>query len=902
MCTVKTLLLCRVNPIKRGKNAYSEVYKDMYAGKAGKGKRYISLGNVDSFSLYPTIQGGPDSSHWFSGIYEDRKDIIFETKSDRSYHPIHLVANRQYDDTEETHTPFCIVTLLYGIKAKTCEGPLSFYEKQIEDIITDFKGKETNFPVYEIYNAVNICNAAIIWYTNDLLRTLKIVNQFGLSGHARKSFTLVGFAMNRSGEIEQKAISALQNSQDNARYYARIQGTIRDPDKYKKMLSEMKKVPDDPECGQTKDYTVFGQSDFSISLLGWKGEAFAKLLIVYLQQSELIASACWEIHTELMDKLNETGGPAEEPYSLLDQLLCSYQKIVDNYPAVKDFTWFGAFYELLCVHANIDRHPILHGPSSLFCEFLSIIYFYLADQNPATQEMLERSRATMQEVVRAWSVLTDQLLRIDDFTFHGFGNGSVLYNTLPECALDFYHAFLQRIVKMLVDIDHDNGRANLRSKYKYDFVMLPELKQGVSIQPILDVDAPSKREEGVKRQLWPQKQVYIVYFPVETVFSPLDFFAKLLHECFHHFGDTFRLREKRIDYICKYLAAEIMQSMDGKWDIKRTHTDIFCDPSVSDYIYTCLREQFIEEENEPNEDELKFYLAQGFETLNLCENEEKLRSIQATQIVSDFIEAIPEWDYYSGESVRLLPSINSILRIDGLQTLYKEGLKDIVFSSRLNKGQVKKALEFSESIRMSTPRVESPDLISDELIESCILYFKECYADLMMLLLLRLDARTYINFFSEDIQQALSNYRSACNTGTDVDRQIAAQEIASLSQRIAVVLSAYNYTEPIAQDPLVKDTIHEIVTGLKKPEYAPNLDNNICLFIPPMNALEAISNYLCEVVKEFKQFWESNKPENDALRSELNSIQTAFMKIFRNGEFLSNRFFEIISEYTSHAE
>lgn len=69
----------------------------------------------------------------------------------------------------------------------------------------------------------------------------------------------------------------------------------------------------------------------------------------------------------------------------------------------------------------------------------AIHYFKEAAKNKSVSEMLRRSLPSIQEFLRNWSDLTDQLLRIDDLVFHGFGNNSALSMTLPECALDFYH-------------------------------------------------------------------------------------------------------------------------------------------------------------------------------------------------------------------------------------------------------------------------------------------------------------------------------------------------------------------------------------------------------------------------------------------------------------------------------
>lgn len=910
---VKTVLLCKVKPdVIRKANAkkeqgvyndaqknflnqcdsYPEIYRDVYRGPHGDALRFISVGNADAFSIYDTIPEEELNSslqresacNWFSKLYADKQEIILNTREHINYHPIHLVSNAQKVSSiakmDYRTFPFCIVTLIYGIRDTdnaSIGSMRSSYEVAISEFLKEEADKNSE-TIYEIYNAVNICDAAIIWYSQDIPETLQLSAKLTEKKFARKTFTLIGFQMDPySGLISGSVYNAIMRKDQS--YYARVQGSIRNLQEYRSIRNAILGIHGQ---GQAKDYLICGQSDFSILLPGIRSWQLVNLLKFFMDRNNScrIAEACWDIHTELM--YEDSCSQAET--ALISQILynnsnviCNNSEQIDNekfpnivpileqiyqdcqkLPAeIKAYPWFGAFYEQLNVHATIDQHPILHGPSFLVYGLakIAVSYFQQAQANPAVKAMLRKSLPSIQQFIRSWTDLTDQILRIDDLVFHGFGNNAALSTTLPECALDFYHAFLLKCVDFLVLVDEKDGRCvgNDRRNYKYDFLLLPELHQGVCIEQMFDTDCLNRSfESNDRRLLWPLEQAYLVKFPIETVFSPDSFFMSLMHECFHYFGDAGRLRADRTDYICAFMSAWISSyfGISGK--------DASC-KSFFKAIYYCLKFGFQNNNPEPN----------GSETKKILEN--SLRELFTAEGLDLLLKMAPEVNTLTFSRQSML-----VKWADGANAL---GTMQSAFSAQ---------------------KINS-DL--DSITSDCLYYFKECYADYKMILLLGLKPSEYLKLFETiaatmdsnaqlirdaqriaivlaacsetevpDFEQkqllsALSRYKQHLNG------RFSSSEITVLSQFIDIVtacmLSLTDKSQPLSLD---KDA-----------------DSKYLIAIHPPVVLMYVLDYLKATSRAIHSLYSNPEIQEEAL-----DIRDDYDFFFRKGNFLCNRYFSII--------
>lgn len=946
--TAKTLLLCRINPAHNQPESqftnYQDQYNTCYCGeKDSNGSRYISLGNIDMFCLYDTVPNERISNpDWFSDLYQDRKKIIWETSPYKCYHPIHLVANQVYNSKAKATTPFCVVTLIYGIntdqRKENDSNRLSTFEREI----ASFLSQQSVIEDYEIYNAVNLCDAVIVWHTSDISSPLVNSEQLVKGKVARKTYTIIGLAWdNKTGFVTDDVIRYLQNS-SSLPFSFRVQGSIKDQSLFIKLLGELFGKRDSingEKCNvpaiNYKKFIVSGQNDFIIIIQQLSALQLLGLLDYYIngsteksgsgQNKDLISDACWDIHTDFMfenessvSSIAKKETPSEYAVTKMGERFALL-----GLAKLQEYPWLAPYYELLNVLTNIERHPILQGPDSLFLNCLCITYYYLnllihgSDaEKKKMQIVLQASESLVNEVIRVWGVLTDQMLRVDDFIYRGLGNSSVLYNTLPECAIVFYHRYLQQFINALLDLDFADGRIRQedREECMFDFLLLPEMDSKISIQPMFHNELLGVFSGASKRLFGPQKQVFTVYFPIETVYSPINFFAPLLHECFHYFCDACRLRAERKIFFCDALSKLIVSSVSGYWDVSG-----LVSASNGTGLSSIIKDKLIELVgfSEPNETDLldRLSISRVDDAFSKEDIEEKLCKELAAQITT-------AWKYEIGTvlGARICESVFKslvtvlktggrtgnryldlgILLETGVQSVFSENGRDnIVFVLRGNE------LDAFEKVWSESKREKGiecspvlPAIFTDWslVLEDYLLFlFKECYADLMMLLLLPLDENQYLSLFQNEL-------RYERDFGRPAQRLALVLSVLTEKQRFQMNTINTYVDSCIRNNPDIAEfyeCLRAIYVGLIDLDQP--LDTQERDFVFPLPVLNTIKQYLLRVHETFNSMRtksmnaEGNNQIKDIFKN-VDSLKNDFNSIFLNGEFLSNGYFQIIDK------
>lgn len=877
---IKTLLFCKVNPVAVTNDSsldYAQAYKSIYTPAGAK--KYITIGNFDALCVYEPAQIMVGEK-WFYKLYADKQNVIFEMNDKLSYHPIHLIANAESEINPELkeNAKICMITLVYGVDTKTnTDLSGSQEDSDYERIIKDCLGKqaiETDKITFEVYNAINICDAVIIWYTNDLQLGHETALRVGKSGIARKTFTITGLTMNDEGSIAEETYKALGGK--TANYSIRMQGSVRKQNAIHKLVKEITDALKlRPKALQR--YATFGSEDFSLYFPNLSGEGLEKLLrfLITPKNGRTIATACWEIHTEFL--LESNINPPKKEVFLMTQILSGqYQKILKQFVEMgSDFyPWKSAFLELISVHANIDRTPILYGPSYLLYDFIRVALTYCKNEY---FEVLQNSQETIESFIRNWSQLTDQTTRIDDLIFRGFGSTSAIYNTLPESALDFLHAFLHKYVDVLITLDGNDNRKP-KEPIIYDFLLVPEMNQRMRICPMFDVSTLyQKQVEEVCRNcdncrnntdiassrcwrntLWPAAQAYLVEFPTKNVYHPAAFFAPLAHECFHFFGDAFRLREKRADYMAAFLAARVI---------------------------AYLKLDKSDELNEPYELDENVSLK--------CLLKELYRHIHLSP-------AQTHPGIHLKDTMRALyRNLRNLFSYDTWKTIYNNENVILHYLGRDN------ILKQWADARVD---IEKNDLgFWAQTAADCGMFFKECFADTMMIVSLQISPGEYLSLFEDDLAP------SATKTG-----EHAKNYDVSIAQRIAIVLSAccnrYGESGGVINDTewIGKWSIEHCTAAVINAKTRINSAISDCFqalvadkAIPsnqkiyPVYVLNYVKEYLTEVLETFDARiaeWDNNPNTNTAVE-ELREVREQFDGFFRQEKLFSREYYRVIRSH-----
>lgn len=734
---------------------YKECYNGIYSGPVdSQCRQFVTYGNFDAISIYATAKA--ENEDWLQSVRIDNQQISANLSSERCYLPVHLVtyqenASRFWKNAEGF--PACLTTLVYG-RQRNSEEESSCHDVMLTRHIKSIC--ETNPPAegskleYFVYQAINICDAVVFWMTDNINAVLKLSAELARKGIARKTFSIMGF--DRQLMIQDNNQSALRQLccrlQDHGKndYQVRIQGSIRDHEKAKKffLAQDSAKVlewitghtPEErahlapskaAELPSVSTVCVFGNDDFTVDIQKTGLEQLLNLAFKMLENSMDISLACWEIHTEFTlpgtyQTEHLTTKPVPHPiHEALDKFLVMHKEFFSAH--ITRYPWVLSYLELLVTHVNIDHDPILHAPASLFLGlvWISNEYFARATQENGYrkqyQQILDNSRIAIQRTIRHWSQLTDQLTQADDLVFHGIGNDPAIYETLPESLLEFYHEYLREIVKSIISLGdfHKPGWTNW--DYDSDFLLVPDQNQNPRISKMFHVtelhevlleNACSMRickgckENGRCRRnsSWPEKQVYLVEFQSDLLYDPIAFLFPVLHECFHNFGDKFRMRGVRAECLAEIIRLEI-QSMLGL--LGKEYREL------GEYL------------------QKKLMISQP-EGLNLMRTESQIYKNWECL----FLGAPGE--LFEDQFIALKQSLKDPFYLDNAE----------VFGRWREIGRGFQAKEYMPTKWR-------------QLIKKWAYYFKECYADLMSLLWLELPITSYLRLLEQEWAEAYAN-------------------------------------------------------------------------------------------------------------------------------------------------
>ena len=698
---VQTLLLCKVNAYHvrndKEKKGYIDPYSSIFPNKNTKAsfcRKYITYGNFDAVSIYRTVDN--PSASWLKDVEHDRREITEHISSKICYHPIHMISHITTDDFWKRSESFsaCVITLVYGtMQPDQQQVSVDRFVKGCIGAVDETKA------IYSVYQAINICDAVVLWLTNDISYALRKSAELIRMGKARKTYSLVGFEMPEFSNLKASK-EKLDNKLIDGSFNIRIQGSIRDHVLAAALFSNNESSfihqcsPTGIRSTEKVEYVcVFGNEDFDIRLQNISKTYLLNLLFGMIWRSEEIANACWDIHTEFIDPEDYISNAhiKKRPTHELDECLGDFIEFYDQLKSSGGpYRWTSAYLELLGTHVNIDHHPILSAPASLFSNFVRIANDYFHKScDPSFihqieyQKIVKKSEERIFSVIRNWSHLTDQLTRTDDLVFHGIGRSPAIYDTIPETILLFYHRFLRKTIDELIATD-----ANMKLKmpgweYEYDFLLVPEQSQRPRIskmfllrdyhdyllnneivcqcEPKQACNDCVRKETCERRCLWPDKQVYLVEFQASLLYDPLGFLFPIVHECFHFFGDTFRQREERAKLFASIIATEILFKLNMEWawykDFKFRLIDhiAIAQPiglnldRTKNQIYDNLKELFTKNKLEQIAGTLDdpFYL-QGNELLS------KWVSFRTTENMEEVQQdkwgcILDKWDYYFRE-------------------------------------------------------------------------------------------------------------------------------------------------------------------------------------------------------------------------------------------------------------
>ena len=521
-----------------------------------------------------------------------------------------------------------------------------------------------------------------------------------------------------------------------------------DYEKYRKCIQDMlPSIYRELCCGMYNPQWMqsLGKSDFTATArISYAN--LANLLEIYRKHHSELSNACWEFLTDVKIEQPLTCNEDTDtwvrestpPTNVLCDLYSDFQELCQteesNNPDEMDlrqFSWFNAFQELLGTHHYIDHHPVLHGPSYLIYTSIKIAYSYFAGMVPNYESvekrtrLLNRSEENIVAFIRNLDQLTEQISRNDDAMLNNRSNTHTIHFSLPESALEFYHAFLRRIVNFLVQFDRD--KQLVPDNFEYDFLLSPKTCGSFRFRPMLRTEHSD--HDDLAGMVWPQKQAYILELPLESIFNPIDIFIPFVHESFHCFGDVLRQRQRRKMYMSLFISSNLLDvAKMNRPEYKQFNGDIARIICPKDHT------------------ESDSYLTTSWQ--HLVSNTEKL-------LDEDTLE--------------------------GLSKMFGGNVKESTLLRWLETR--KQALEIDKNSSLFAERMT----ILDAILKDCQTYFKECYADAMTIALLQISPHEYLKSSRDVLRRFHYKYHQWEIPGENQIR-INAQR-THLAQRFAIVLA-----------------------------------------------------------------------------------------------------------------
>lgn len=550
---IRTLVICKVNPnwsTKDAKTNYIEIYKKLILGEFGTTHRYISLGGPDAICIYKTsIRDG--NKQWLSDVLADKHYIISESTPDISYHPVHVVSDEVQDSfwNNVSSYPFLFVSFLYGV-----ESPLTAESAIISQLQNAGLSEENS--ITAIYRSINISDFVVFTAAKELICPVRALSTIDKNGIARRTYTTVNLPL-EEGTIPETVLDSVSHVSDTVG--VSIQGTIRAIRNWKNTIKKT------AEALGLVVRLNYGAEDFNIRG-DLSGPELKKMLSYFMDHSEELSIACWDIHTEIQSIPgdDENGsGPTDIP-SLIEEEFTSLTK---NASSLDTQPWYYHYREMMFTQMNIDKHPLLTGPAHMFFDSIHVANRILTDSfQPSSLSdisdpiaRIAKSQLGIERYIRCANQLSDQLTRNDDVLFHGLGRTPSIVTTLPEMMLEFYHAFFRDLSDFLTSIEPNSEAGN---SFEYGFILAPKISERMNISPMFENSVHFKKLSPENRfQHWPDKQVFIIQFPADDIYRPMDCFIPLAHECFHFFGDGARCRSARFYNMVSFISVTFLASL-----------------------------------------------------------------------------------------------------------------------------------------------------------------------------------------------------------------------------------------------------------------------------------------------------------------------------------------------------
>jgi len=365
--------------------------------------------------------------------------------------------------------------------------------------------------------------------------------------------------------------------------------------------------------------------------------------------------------------------------------------IEDNKSLFAKFPWPKPAIELLSLLNSMSKSTIFDSVCFLSLDSAHIFYTWLSHMitkfsaNPQ-QKLIEKEQQ-IEKFLREWNQISDHVVRMDG-TLRQTPGYEPLSHSMSASIVEFSNAYAQKLIKYLTVLDNDER------KRRFACFVVPKLCRNF------------KTEQWFADELSMDNLLFIT-IPISKMYDLRFIMIALAHEVSHHCSDKVRLREKRLDMLFACAATLLCQRLFG---VESKKTAECCKKALLD----------INEESDYRKKcgDNRFYL-----------KETKVQVKQSILVLMDIAD----------EMKKLLTAHCQA---------YDERYPDTPMDDQKKRETAMKIHKESMQIMAASPDygIDTPSgMISiNDQVDDIAYYFKEGFADLMMIHILSLDPGAYL--------------------------------------------------------------------------------------------------------------------------------------------------------------
>lgn len=524
-----------------------------------------------------------------------------------------------------------------------------------------------------------------------------------------------------------------EKPQQDDKFQATININVRDHKQFKEWYQ--KNIPSGCEC-----YNIYGRHDISIT----NEEADTRWLmwIMELLHDDQNQKMFWTFETFIkvknefeIDVKSNTLAHQEQVYDHVQEKLQDeiegLQKAIDHSRLKGQDRYILPVHEVRdCICGIVKNGFAEEFVCCIYESFLHFISYMKTEIENLDKKSTEYYKSRKDNTLEGFNSLVDDIGECYDKYFSALNTlvnstmhserqfvqataFNAVFYSIPPKIMAFYNAYIYRIKQILMDKNYEN---------QYTFLIYP------SFSSIIYPELISLRNTP------PSDGIFIVTINEESLYDIESVMYQMVHELAHQVGNTLRCRPERTRRIYNILVMYIMERCEIKKDTQHI---------LQEYL---MKDSIAMGSDTGND----FEAATGEYLQYISQNGvEILRTLAASWDFQDFSET-----YYREKVRSTEPFCDTLLESYGIS----EKMQKAYVEHYTKQYAELKSREFRTHLaKMDDHEEEIKYIRYIELTESV---YRECYADLQMILLLAMNAEEYLKTFLVNLKIPMTDLLS----------------------------------------------------------------------------------------------------------------------------------------------